>query len=293
MKKITFRFPLLLLLSGFIGLAAWLNASLNTNEVMVWSLKKLEPNLQNGEYVFNASGCVGCHQDPNGTNRLALSGGEVFKTEYGKFYAPNISMSVENGIGSWSLNDFATALRMGVSPLGKHYYPSFPYTAYNKINDQDLVDLWAYWQTLPEVDVKSKPHELLFPFEFRSGLGIWKTMFLKSDWVGTDAETRGRYLVEALGHCAECHTPRNALGGLKADHWMQGGKNPSGLGTVPNLLLTTEEWSAEEMEEYLSTGFTPDFDVVGGHMAKVIESTRLLTYDDRIAIYNYLKALRN
>ena len=96
-----------------------------------------------------------------------------------------------------------------------------------------------------------------------------------------------------MGHCAECHTPRNLFGGLKTENWMKGGENPSGLGSVPNLLKTVKNWSEEEMEEYLVSGFTPDFDVAGGHMAEVIESTRLLSYDDRVAIYNYLKALTN
>ena len=254
-------------------------------------LLELTPSVKNGQNVFNASGCAGCHRDPDGTDRLVLSGGLVLTTKFGEFYVPNISMSPENGIGAWSLNDFVNALRLGISPQNQHYYPSFPYTSYNKIKDQDLVDLWAYWQTLPEVEVQNSGHDLSFPYNLRAGLGVWKKLFVKTDFVGSDKHEKGRYLVEALGHCAECHSPRNIFGGLKADEWMQGGENPSGLGKVPNLLETVQKWSAEEMEEYLSTGFTPDFDVVGGHMAEVIESTRLLSYDDRTAIFDYLKGL--
>ena len=274
-------------------LALWFGFNLNAKQKNFASLRELTPNVQDGQYVFNASGCAGCHRNPVATDRLELSGGSVLKTEYGEFYVPNVSMSIENGIGAWSLNDFANALRLGVSPKNQHYYPSFPYTSYNKIKDQDLVDLWAYWQNLPAVEVQNIDHDLSLPYNFREGLGIWKKMFLKNDLVGSDEEKRGRYLVEALGHCAECHTSRNILGGLKIDNWMKGGENPSELGTVPNLLETVKRWSEEEMEEYLASGFTPDFDVVGGHMAEVIESTRLLSYDDRVAIYNYFKALIN
>ena len=276
-----------------ITLTIWFGFNFRANQESFKPLLKLTPNLQNGQYVFNASGCAGCHRDQEGTDRLVLSGGLVLKTQYGEFYVPNISMSIENGIGSWSLNDFVNAIRLGISPQNQHYYPSFPYTSYSKIKDQDLVDLWAYWQTLPAVEIQNRSHDLSFPYSLREGLGIWKKMFLKTDFVGSSIEEKGRYLVEALGHCAECHSPRNIFGSLKVDEWMQGGENPSGVGKVPNLLKTVQKWSAEEMEEYLSTGFTPDFDVVGGHMAEVIESTRLLSHDDRLAIFNYLKALRN
>ena len=257
------------------------------------TLQKLDINLKAGEYIFNSSGCSGCHMSEDGTERSILSGGREFKTAYGHFYAPNISMSVEYGIGAWSLKDFANALRLGISPDNEHYYPSFPYTSYNRITDQDLADLWAFWQTLPSNETKNKEHDLFFPYSLRGTLGIWKKLFLNKDWVGGTTEVRGRYLVEALGHCAECHTPRNSLGGFKLSSWMQGGANPSGVGTIPNIQDLSDRWSAEEMEEYLLTGFTPDFDVVGGHMADVIENTKLLSYDDRISIYYYLKSLKN
>ena len=293
MRKGSLRFFVLLLGSVSLALVLWLSIQLEAKQQYFGGLQELVPNVGNGRYVFNASGCAGCHRSPDGEDRLLLSGGSVLKTEYGEFYVPNVSMSIENGIGSWSLNDFANALRLGVSPQNQHYYPSFPYTAYNKMKDQDLVDLWAFWKTLPIVEVQNNDHDLSAPYNLRAGLGVWKKMFLKSDFVGSDLEKRGRYLVEAMGHCAECHTSRNLFGGLKTDNWMKGGENPSGLGNVPNLLATVKKWSNEEMEEYLVSGFTPDFDVAGGHMAEVIESTRLLSDDDRSAIYKYLKALTN
>jgi len=252
-------------------------------------LTSLTGSQKNGEYIFNAAGCSGCHTAPGSDDRIILSGGKEFVTSFGKFYAPNVSMSKNFGIGAWSLNDFANALKKGVSPSGRHYYPAFPYTTYSRITNQDLVDLWDYWQTLPTSDSLNKPHKLQFPFSVRSLIGPWKTMFLNDEWVVMNSDERGRYLVEALGHCAECHTPRNLMGGLKVKSWMNGGINPSGLGNIPNLRQSIDTWSVDDIAEYLFSGFTPEFDVVGGSMAEVIESTKFLNFDDRIAIANYLK----
>lgn len=254
-------------------------------------LSSLNGSVKNGEYIFNAAGCSGCHTSPGGDDRILLSGGKEFLTPFGKFYAPNVSMSQSEGIGAWSLNDFANAIKKGVSPSGQHYYPAFPYTTYNRITNQDLVDLWGYWQTLPISDSPNKPHKLQFPFSARGLLGPWKAMFLNDEWVVASSNERGRYLVEALGHCAECHTPRNLMGGLKVNSWMEGGINPSGLGKIPNLQQSLGTWSVDDIAEYLFSGFTPEFDVVGGSMAEVIESTKFLDFNDRIAIAHYLKSV--
>ena len=253
-------------------------------------IERLDADVVAGEYIFNAAGCSGCHMSEGNSDRNRLAGGKAFQTAFGKFYAPNISMSLEYGIGDWSLNNFVNAVRKGVSPENEHYYPSFPYTSYNKITDQDLANLWAYWQTLPAIEIDNKAHDIIFPFSIRRPIGFWKSAFMSDRWVADESFDRGRYLVEAVGHCAECHTPRNAIGGLKKQRWLHGGKNPSGSGTIPNITISTLDWSVEEIEEYLSTGFTPDFDMVGGHMAEVIESTEKLSYVDRIAIANYIKS---
>jgi len=141
--------------------------------------------------------------------------------------------------------------------------------------------------------VSSQPHELGFPFSIRRGLGLWKRINLRPDWVLQDVATpeleRGRYLVEALGHCAECHTPRNAIGGLDISQWMQGAPNPSGQGTIPAISPDNLDWAAADIAYYLETGLTPDFDSAGGQMVKVIEGTAKLSPDDRQAIAAYLK----
>ena len=133
------------------------------------------------------------------------------------------------------------------------------------------------------------------PFNVRRGLGLWKRLFFDDAWVMTEAEgqdlTRGRYLVEALAHCGECHTPRNALGALDRSAWLTGAPNPNGDGTIPGLTPDKLDWSATDIAYYLETGFTPDFDSVGGHMVEVVENFGQLSEADRTAVAAYLKAL--
>ncbi|WP_223385574.1 c-type cytochrome [Oricola cellulosilytica] len=254
-----------------------------------------------GELVFWAGGCASCHaaEKAEGDDKLKLGGGVVLKTGFGDFIAPNISSHAADGIGAWSLQDFAAAMRLGVSPEGYHYYPSFPYGSYARISDNDVADLWAFMQTLPAVDSKAPEHDLAFPFSVRRGIGVWKLLYADPSPVinidGNDAVLlRGRYLVEGLGHCGECHTPRDFAGGLIRERWLAGAPNPEGEGRIPNI--TSGEggigsWSVGDIAYYLETGFTPDFDSVGGSMVKVQENMAMLSPEDRAAIAAYLKAV--
>ncbi|MDK3072834.1 cytochrome c [Sedimentitalea sp. JM2-8] len=249
-----------------------------------------------GEQVFWAAGCASCHAAPDAKDdaKLVLSGGYRMESPFGTFVAPNISPGPE-GIGDWTAQDLANALLAGVSPDGRHLYPSLPYTTYMHMQPQDVADLKSYMDTLPASDTASLPHELGFPFNMRRGLGLWKRINMNPDWVLTDAATpeieRGRYLVEALGHCAECHTPRDATGGLDRGRWMQGAPNPSGKGKIPAIDPANLKWSAGDISYYLETGFTPDYDSAGGQMTKVVASMARLQKSDRDAIAAYLKAL--
>ena len=248
-----------------------------------------------GEQVFIAAGCASCHYAPESEDKLVLAGGQRFATPFGTFIAPNISPHPDAGIGAWTLPDIATALLHGTSPEGSHYYPAFPYAAYTRMADRQIADLWAYMQTLPADPTPSQPHDLSFPFNIRASNGGWKLLFLDEDWITQDPETpqlaRGRELVEALAHCGECHTPRNALGGLQTNAWLTGAPNPTGKGTIPPLTPDKLDWSAGDIAYYLETGFTPEFDSAGGHMVAVIENFAKLTKDDREAVAAYLKAL--
>lgn len=255
-------------------------------------LDGLTGDLASGATVFAAAGCASCHS-AEGTQ--ALVGGKAFVSPFGTFYAPNISTDADTGIGAWSDYDLANAMLAGVSPSGAHYYPAFPYTSYAKMTPQDAVDLIAHLRTLPADKVASRDHDVGFPFNIRRSLGGWKFLFASTDWVVTDTPSedleRGRYLVEALGHCAECHTPRNVLGGLNTGQWMRGAANPSGEGRIPSIHPEDLGWSAQDIAIYLDSGFTPDFDTVGGSMVDVVDNTSKLSDADRAAIAAYLVAL--
>ena len=247
-----------------------------------------------GQLVWAAAGCASCHVAEDGPADL-MTGGARFTTDRGVFVAPNISSHPEHGVGGWSDLDLASAILAGVGADGQHLYPAFPYTSYSKADTQDIVDLIAYMRTLPASDQPSAPHMLDFPFDQRMLLGGWKALYLSDDWVLAQADTpeldRGRYLVEALGHCTECHTPRDALGGLQKDRWMGGAPNPSGQGRIPNITTAALRWSQGDIAEYLKSGFTPDFDSAGGSMAAVVRNTAKLSDADRAAIAAYLKAI--
>lgn len=248
-----------------------------------------------GQLVFHAAGCASCHMAPGakGEEQLVLKGGQEFVTQFGTFVAPNISPDPDHGIGGWTLAQFASAVQRGVSPEGEHYYPVFPYTAYAKATLQDVADLKVFMDTLPPDATPSQPHKVGFPFNIRMTLGGWKFLFAGKGWAVpgnlTPTEARGRYLVEALGHCGECHTPRNTLGGLETSLWLSGAPTADGKGKVPNITPGVLTWTPEEIVEYLTSGFTPEYDVVGGHMAYVVENYARLPETDRQAVAAYLK----
>lgn len=254
----------------------------------------LEGDAARGEQVFIAAGCASCHTAPNAedTDRPVLAGGQSFPSNFGTFLAPNISPDPTHGIGDWTVEDLGNAVLHGVSPEGSHYFPALPYWSYERMEKQDLVDLYAYVMTLPPDATPSQPHQIGFPFNIRRSLGGWKFLNMRQDFVidvETDAEVRGRYIVEALAHCGECHTPRDPLGGLMVSKWLAGAPDPSGKGTIPNITPAKLTWSEEEIVEYLTSGFTPEFDSVGGHMAHVVENMARLPEEDRRAVAAYLK----
>ncbi|MEX0970313.1 MAG: cytochrome c [Paracoccaceae bacterium] len=253
-------------------------------------------NAAAGERIFNIAGCGSCHMAKGATGdaRLVLGGGQEFASPFGTFVAPNISSDVETGIGAWSSYDLANALLRGISPKGSHYYPVLPYTSYARMQPADVVDLRAYLATLPAVSQPNASHDLPLPFRLRRGLGLWKLLFLDDAPIIPNAPDSGRYLVEGLGHCAECHTPRNLIGGLDRSRWLAGAPNPSGEGRIPNITPGAADvgnWSVAELVFYFETGFTPEFDTAGGEMVNVIASLAALPVADREAIAAYLKAI--
>jgi mono/diheme cytochrome c family protein len=254
------------------------------------------PNLDNGKTMFLIGGCASCHATPGQDDKTKLGGGVGLKSPFGTFYTPNISPDPNHGIGKWTEADFVTAMVKGTSPDGRHYFPAFPYTSYQRIGTGDLRDLFAYLKTLPAVQDKSKPHDVPFPFNIRRILGGWKFLFLdgkpfEGDPTKDAAWNRGAYLVNGPGHCAECHSPRNILGGIIASQRFAGGPAPDGDGFVPNITQKGLSMSHEQVVKLLETGETPDGDTVGGEMGKVVANTAKLSPEDRAAIATYIKSL--
>lgn len=292
----------LVVLIAMAFLAAWWLTQPQT--ITEDDLPDHEPDPVAGERVFWAGGCASCHARPvdgkraRGDAKLLLGGGMELDTDYGVFRVPNISSHPDDGIGRWTQVHFVNAMQRGVSPDGRHYYPSFPYTSYARMPVEDVMDLRAFLATLPPVAGRVDSHSLGFPWSIRRGIGAWKRRYLDTEPVMPGApETpveRGRLLVEGAGHCGECHTPRDRLGGLMRDRWLAGAPNPEGAGRVPNITPgggDISQWSAADIAYYLESGFTPEFDTVGGSMVAVQENTAKLSGEDRAAIAAYLKAL--
>src|SRR4030088_1516135 len=255
------------------------------------------PNLANGLTTFNAGGCSSCHAVPGQPDRTRLGGGLAIPSSFGTFHVPNISPDPVDGIGRWTEADFVSALIKGTSPAGTHYFPAFPYTSYQHAKVEDIRDLFAWLKTLAPVTGKVRDHDVPFPFNIRRDIGIWKLLFMDGKPFVPDAArspqwNRGAYLVNSLGHCAECHSPRNFLGGIIAAQRFAGGPNPEGEGWVPNITQKgLGDWSKEDFTYFLETGATPDGDSAGGLMARVIKNTAQLSAEDRAAMAEYLKSL--
>lgn len=288
--RITFKRSIVILLLFTLGLILHFILT-SPKQIETASILDLKGDFVRGERVFYAAGCGSCHLGSDRSINLLLAGGTAFETQFGTFYAPNVSMSKEYGIGEWSLEDFYRALKLGQSPEGKHYYPVFPYASYSRMSGQDIADLWVFWKTLPISNEASKEHKLFLPFNMRSNIGVWKSLFMKDEFVG-DIQNPSTYLVEALAHCAECHTPRNMFGAMKTKKWMRGASNPSGRGEIPSIHPDDLKWKKEEIAEYLSSGLTPNYDVAGGNMALVVENLSKLSNGDLLLIASYIKNVK-
>jgi mono/diheme cytochrome c family protein len=256
----------------------------------------ITPDVARGEYLVKAGGCVGCHTAEK-KDAQPFAGGRALKTPFGTFYGPNITPHPTAGIGGWTEAQFVRAMRHGERPDGSNYFPAFPYPSFTKINDADLGALWAYLRSLPPSAQPSQPHELKFPFGYRFAVTVWKSLFFTpgvfTDIPGATPEVnRGAYLVQALGHCGECHTPRNFMGGPNKDRFLAGGKGPEGKG-VANITPTgLKKWNDKDLQEFLLSGLSPDGDVTADAMGEVVtNTTSKLTPADLAALIAYLRTL--
>ncbi len=256
--------------------------------------------VADGAYLIRAAGCVSCHTDHKNDGEM-LAGGRALKTPFGTFYSPNITPDKETGIGGWSGEDFVAALREGTAPDGGHYFPAFPYPTYTNMTEPDMLAIKAYLDSLEPVRKPNSAHEISPPFSWRFLQTFWKLLFFERGPMQADPDrsetwNRGAYLVEALAHCGECHTPRNALGGLDRDMWMAGTPDGPDGELVANITPDAEtgigDWSEGDIVGLLKTGLKPNFDDVQGSMQEAIDDgLKYLTDEDLKAIAVYLKAL--
>ncbi|HET7198389.1 MAG TPA: cytochrome c [Burkholderiales bacterium] len=253
-------------------------------------------DAKRGEYLVKAGGCIGCHTEAR-EGATPFAGGRALKTPFGTFYGPNITPHPDAGIGRWSQADFVRAMREGRRPDGANYYPAFPYPSFTRITDADLRDIWAYLRTLAPSAQPSRPHQLGLLYRSRASLGLWKRLFFSPGAFTPDPQkdvrvNRGAYLVQALGHCGECHTPRNALGGPKQERFLAGGKMPDGA-TASNLTpARLKDLSDNELRDVLTSGILPDGDVLAEAMGEVVRNTTSqLTPADLDALIAYLRSL--
>lgn len=260
------------------------------------------PDVANGEYIFWAGGCASCHSavGATGDDLLKLGGGRVLATQFGDFHVPNISPDKATGIGDWSTLDLVNAMKRGIRKDGVHLYPAFPYTSYQHIRFEDIIDLKGYLDTLPAVDNAVPPTALTFPFSFRRGLGLWQLLYVNGetfapDPAATDAVNRGAYLIKGPGHCTQCHSPRNFYGGIIASREYSGAPLAAGEGSAPNITPDKDTgigtWSVADIVAMFKTGFLPDFDVVGSDMADVQRNLAKLTPEDQNAMAEFMKTL--
>lgn len=256
-----------------------------------------------GKYLATAGNCGACHTVPGGE---PLAGGLEFDTPFGKIYSTNLTPDAQTGIGAWTAAQFQQALRQGVRPNGEHLYPVFPYTAFTKMADADIAALFAYLKSVPAVSAKAPENDLSFPYSQRWLMSLWNKLYFtegpyKSDPKQSAPWNRGAYLVEALGHCSACHSPRNYLGAERSDDAFTGGvyndKVPGGEvrpWSAPNLTSAPNGlggWSVPEIASYLKTGKNASTITFGPMNDVITNSTSHLTDSDLNAMATYLKSL--
>ncbi|MDT4739911.1 cytochrome c [Bradyrhizobium sp. WYCCWR 12699] len=290
---------ILAILAGCAAMAAaWLvSAPQRVTAAEAQIVSETEGDPERGKLVFAAGDCASCHASPGQSDRLRLGGGIALASPYGTFRAPNISPDRIDGIGNWTAEDLANALLRGVSPDGSHYYPVFPYVSFTHMRPEEVRDLLAYLRTLPAVKGRPPDHEINPLFRIRRFVGFWKMLYFKPgpivpDPAGDEKWNRGRYLVEALAHCAECHSSRDMLGGIRPSTRYAGGQDPVGTGFYPNITAARlGNWSEAQLAAMLKTGITPNHGRVGSSMADVVTNLAMLPDSDREAIAAFVKSL--
>ncbi|WP_313623583.1 cytochrome c [Achromobacter sp.] len=253
--------------------------------------------IERGRYLALAGNCMACHTSRGGK---ALAGGTPIPTPFGTVYGPNITPDTDTGIGAWTADDFWQALHNGKSRDGSLLYPAFPYTEYTRVTRSDSDALFAYLRSVAPVRQPNRPPEMDFPYDQRALLAAWRALYFKPGVQEPDPGqsvewNRGRYLVEGLGHCAACHTPRNSLGATRSSQALSGGVIPMLNWYAPPLTNDMHagmgRWTAQDIATLLKTGISAHSTVSGPMAEVVLGSTQHLTDDDALAIGVYIKSL--
>ena len=253
-----------------------------------------------GRYIFYAGACASCHTDQPAGGQF-LAGGRALPTHLGTFYVPNITPDPETGIGRWSLADFRRSMVEGVGPDGRQYYPVFPYPWYTGMRDQDITDLWSYLQTVPAVRQASREHDLPFPLNVRPFIRVWKLLNFEKGRTVTDLDlspvwNRGAYLVNHLGHCGACHTPKDYFFNFQDWRFLAGAGEIPGPYPAPNITphLPTGigAWPPDDVVRAVRRGMTPEGLPLRGAMAEYVHAgSSFLSTDDLYAVAEYLLAV--
>jgi mono/diheme cytochrome c family protein len=251
--------------------------------MLIWITLALAGDPVHGEQLAGLAGCGACHTADGGA---PYAGGHAVVTRFGTFYGSNLTPDRVHGLGTWSEGDFVRAMRQGHGPDGRPYWPAFPYPSFTGMDDGDLADLWAWLRAQPAAATPDRPHEIV-P-RFRGGLGLWRALaFRPAKVVVAD---RGQYLVDAVGHCGECHTPRTSVGVPRRQRYLAGSVELHAPNLTPAAL---GDWSEHDWVTFLRDGMTPDGDMTGAAMGRVVhEGTARLSDDDLAAMVAWLRAQR-
>jgi mono/diheme cytochrome c family protein len=270
------------------GLLAGLPAAIGAEEQAV---------IAKGEYLARAGDCIACHTMPGG---VLFAGGRAMATPFGTLYTSNITPDPTTGIGTWNAEQFYGTMHTGRFPDGGLLYPAMPFASYTKVTREDSDAIFAYLRSVPAVHQPNRPHDLRFPFNNRSLILGWRTLFFQEGEYTPDPTksvewNRGAYLVEGLGHCAMCHSPINALGGSSESKAFEGGLIPMQNWYAPSLTSNKEaglgEWSLEEIVDLLRTGVSRRGAVYGPMAEVTFDSLQYLSDADVRAMAIYLKSL--
>ena len=257
---------------------------------------------ENGKILAYAAGCFGCHtSDPN----KPFGGGYKIQTKYGTFITPNITKDMTSGIGKWSQREFIEAMKHGISPSQKPYYPAFPYSWYSNMQETDILDIFSYLNNIPAIKNKKLPHDLKFPYKIRESLWLWRIInrtIQKNNKIDLDITNkhRGEYLIKAVTHCSACHSPRTWFSIIK-NHENLNGKietqkllNDGSPNISKDKVKGIGSWSESDIVFFLQTGIKPNGDFAGKEMSKIIENgTSYLIKDDLEEISRYLLSNKN